>query len=72
VHNAACHLLSPWDELFDAALENAPLKQHPALAAEALDADIGAQPYHPPPVAAAGVLFLEADDIIQLDFHYHL
>jgi hypothetical protein len=46
------------DEFFNPALEGGALEQHPALAVEAPDADVGAYPVHLPLVAAAGVPFL--------------
>ena len=57
------------DKVFNPALESRALEQHPALAFEASDADVGAHPYHLPLVTAAGVPFLEADDITRAYLH---
>jgi hypothetical protein len=46
------------DKFFNPALEGGALEQHPALAVEAPDADVGAHPVHLPLVTAAGVPFL--------------
>jgi hypothetical protein len=56
---------------FNSTLKDASLQQDTALALEALNADVRTQPYHLPLIAAAGVLLLEADDIIQPYLHYH-
>ena len=41
------------------------------LALEAFDADVCAEPDYLPFGAAAGVLFLEGDDVAELDDHNH-
>ena len=53
------------------AFQGASLQQHPALALEAPDADIGTYPEHQPLVAAAGVLLFQADNIAQPDLRCH-
>ena len=64
-------LLSPGNKLFHPALKDASLKEDAVLAFEAFYADISPQPHHLPLIAAAGVLFLEADDVSQLYLHNH-
>lgn len=63
--------ISTGDELPEALLKDASGQQHAVLAPETLDAYIGAEPYHLPIVAAAGVRLLEADYIAQLYLHNH-
>jgi len=62
-------LLTPGDKFFDPALKDTPFQKDAVLALKALYADISPQPDHLPFVTAAGMLFLEADDVSQLDFH---
>src|SRR5438067_1682569 len=50
-------------EGFQAALQHAPLQQYTVLALLALEADIGAQPDHPPLESAAGVRLAQADQV---------
>jgi hypothetical protein len=59
------------NQCFDSALKDASLQQNAALALEALDADVSTQPDHLPLIAAARVLFLQTDNIIQPYLHYH-
>lgn len=54
------------NEGFNPALKGAALKEHAALALEALKANISPQPDHLPLIAAAGVLLLETDPVAQL------
>ena len=63
--------LSSGDEGFDSTLKDASFKEKTVLAFKALNTDVSADPDHLPLIAAAGVLFLEADDISQLYLHNH-
>ncbi len=64
-------LLSPGNKGFDSAFKDTSLEEDPALASEAFNAYISPEPYYLPLIAAAGVLFLEADHIAQLYLHDH-
>jgi len=56
---------------FYSPLEDSAFEHHLALASEALYAYIGAEPDHFPPVAAAGMLFFEADYITEFYIQDH-
>ena len=64
-------LLPPGNKGFNPALEDAALKENTALAFEALNADISAEPDYLPLIATAGVFLLEAHHITQLYCHDH-
>ena len=51
--------------------KDASFQKNPVLALEAFNADVRAQPYYLPFVAAAGVLLLEADNVTKFYFHNH-
>ncbi len=53
-------------------LKDTSLKEDPALAFEAFNANISPEPDHLPLIAAAGMLFLEADHVTQLYLNNHL
>jgi len=54
------------DYRFYPAFEGTAVEEDPALAFKALNADIGTEPDNQPLIAAAGVLFLEADHVTEL------
>ena len=65
-------LLSSGNKAPDTPFEDAPFNEYAALAFEAFNPDIGAEPDHLPLIAAAGVLFLEAYHVPHLYFQDHL
>jgi hypothetical protein len=53
------------------SVEGVSLEKHPSLALEAPDADIGANSYYLPLMAAAGMCFAQPDHIADLHIHSH-
>jgi hypothetical protein len=62
----------PVHERPDSSFKDTARQQYPALTTPANDADISTKPDNLPFVTAAGVLFLEADNITQSYFCDHL
>jgi len=62
-------LLSPGDKGFNPAFKDTSFQHHIMLALEAFNPDVGTKPDYLPFIAAAGVLFLEPDDITHPYLH---
>ncbi len=54
--------------MLDSFLQDCPLEQDPAIAAEAAKADIGAKPCDLPITPATWMSFAQANDIAKVDF----
>jgi hypothetical protein len=57
--SAHCHLFPPFYEGFDPTLKLEPVDEHVMLTFHAFDADVRAEAYHLPLIAATGVLLPE-------------
>lgn len=55
------------NERFHALLQGCPVEQHPAVAGQAAQADIGAKPRHLPGRSTAGMRFAQADHVSEID-----
>jgi hypothetical protein len=53
------------------SVEGISLEKHPSLALEALDANIGANSYYLPLMAAAGMCFTQPNHVANLYIHSH-
>jgi len=59
------------NKFLEPSVESISLQKHPSLALEAPNANIGANPYYLPLMAAAGMCFAQPDYIANLNIHSH-